>query len=228
MSMFGTPRKSKSQMVAALPGHTAARLVANNTLEWFGADGARRIRLHETDVLTFHPNGALTIDTGGWNTHTTRARLREFLPRGFNVWTHRGELTLSHPKGETRFRESCYIGPRGAVKPDMTPRALDSDRRLLDAFMRHVRKTGLPSIEESGGDPWVFSPGQVTPDVMRDWLESRYFTRRFCQLALAHAGLTETGQWLFMHDADQRGGKLDATTLRRIRRYARKCLGMEN
>lgn len=39
------------------------------------------VRLHETDIVRFHANGDVTLNTGGWRTRTTRDRMRAFFPR---------------------------------------------------------------------------------------------------------------------------------------------------
>lgn len=80
----------------------------------------------------------------------------------------------------------------------------------------------MPSAQESGGDPWIF--GQVSAATMWDWINSKYFTRRFYTLALEKAGMSEAGIGYFMHRADKDG--LDKTDLRRIRRYIRSCVGL--
>lgn len=38
------------------------------------------IRLHNTDVVTLHPDGSYTLDSGGWRTVTTKARISHYAP----------------------------------------------------------------------------------------------------------------------------------------------------
>lgn len=38
------------------------------------------MRLHETAIVTYHANGDVTLNTGGWKTSTTRERMRAFFP----------------------------------------------------------------------------------------------------------------------------------------------------
>lgn len=45
------------------------------------------LRYHETDVLTFHDDGRTVATTGGWPTKTTRARLAEYLPGGWRIYS---------------------------------------------------------------------------------------------------------------------------------------------
>lgn len=86
------------------------RKVAPSTVEYYRPDGARVIRLHQTDILVMHfangdplhPGGPynslatyslIHINCGGWETQTTRARLNKFLP-GFRVVSHRKVLYI--------------------------------------------------------------------------------------------------------------------------------------
>ena len=55
------------------------RKVANNTFEVYDKEGNRiAIRLHNTDIITFD-NNKVIIDSGGWQTHTTKSRLNDYL-----------------------------------------------------------------------------------------------------------------------------------------------------
>lgn len=70
------------------------RKLANNTyLERRFGGGDREnctaiaVRLHATDIVTFHPDGSTVLDSGGWRTVTTKQRMNE---AGFNVWQERG------------------------------------------------------------------------------------------------------------------------------------------
>lgn len=72
-----------------------SKKVRNNTLEYWTKDGTHYILLHATTILTFRPNKDVIVDTKYWMTHTTRTRLREFLPDGIHVFSMRGQWYLS-------------------------------------------------------------------------------------------------------------------------------------
>ena len=65
------------------------RLVAHNTAQWRAYDGTVRVRLHVTDVVTYHKDGRVSLNSGGWRTVTTKDRLNTFSDVG--VWSNRGE-----------------------------------------------------------------------------------------------------------------------------------------
>ena len=64
-----------------------ARKVAANT------DIVRRdsetiaVRLYATDIVTFHSDGRVTFDTGGYDTTTTRQRMNQFSPDWLRVYS---------------------------------------------------------------------------------------------------------------------------------------------
>lgn len=53
-----------------------ARKLGNNTYLVNVGGAFWAVRLHHTNVVNFYPNGRVTLDTGGWNTPTTRLRFR--------------------------------------------------------------------------------------------------------------------------------------------------------
>jgi hypothetical protein len=73
-----------------------SRKVANNT--YLKRDHYKlkdiAVHLHSTDILIFHPNGDIWINTGGWDTPTTRDRINMFLPTPWSVGGHRGHTLL--------------------------------------------------------------------------------------------------------------------------------------
>jgi hypothetical protein len=69
-----------------------SKKLRNNTyLQRRGQDIA--VRLHSTDVVTFHPNGDVTLNTGGWNTIITWDRINDYAP--YRMHNERGVPFLS-------------------------------------------------------------------------------------------------------------------------------------
>jgi hypothetical protein len=212
-------------------GFTHGRRVDNNTYQASYQDGTIRLILHRTPIITTQPDGAIIVDTGGYNTHTTRDRLNKFLPRGWGVYTEQGTIYLSRYLGDGErqapipFARTATIRPDDTVTADMSPSDLMADRKLVSRFIDHVRKVGLPKPEDSGGDPWLWEPGQVDETVARDWLEGLYFTRRCYVLALKKAHMSDQGIAYSLALIDRNGGKLDRIDLSRVRRLLRAPLG---
>ncbi len=149
--------------------------IANNTriLPRTNASGNSdmAIRLHATDVLTFHTDGTITLDSGGWRTVTTKDRINRFLPGTLNVWSDRGTWKLYVGHGEDRtaveFFDGMRITPEGEVLNGIPQEEMDAyhaektrvERAVkgyIDGFLDALRsEEGLPL--PSGGDCWYCS-----------------------------------------------------------------------
>ncbi len=51
--------------------------------------------LHRTQIVTYSDDGRCWLDHGGWDTPTTRERIREYMPSGTTLWTERGEWFIA-------------------------------------------------------------------------------------------------------------------------------------
>ena len=60
-------------------GPNGPRKIGNNTY-LYPVDGGIGVRLHGTDVVVIHPDNTYTLNSGGWQTVTTKARINEFSP----------------------------------------------------------------------------------------------------------------------------------------------------
>lgn len=68
-------------LMAKLGGRCASsRKMGNHTYLEKLDDNVLAIRLHKTQILKFYPDGRIVLDSGGWLTITTRARMNDFLP----------------------------------------------------------------------------------------------------------------------------------------------------
>lgn len=68
-------------------GRRPSRKIDNNTYLVRGNDGKISVRLHQTDIVTYSPDGTATFDTGGWPTKTTRARMDRWIPADWAIYT---------------------------------------------------------------------------------------------------------------------------------------------
>lgn len=59
----------------------AGRPVARNTyLERRGTQRSIALKLHGQDLILWHPDNTVTLDSCGWTSHTSRSRMNEWLP----------------------------------------------------------------------------------------------------------------------------------------------------
>lgn len=91
----------------------ASRKIANNTyLKRRGKDIV--VRLHSTDVITWHQNGDTTLNSGGWTTCTTRDRINSNLENRVGIYSERGRWFLR--AGETvPFEDGITIRSNGTI-----------------------------------------------------------------------------------------------------------------
>lgn len=69
--------------------NTSRRKLENNTYLERNDDGSYGVRLHATQVVTFYPNGDVSLDSGGWKTVTTKTRMNSYA-LGCQVYQDRG------------------------------------------------------------------------------------------------------------------------------------------
>lgn len=70
----------------------------NTWLERENGNGDPVVRLHETNVITFRPNGCIVLRTGGWSTATTKDRINKF--SGLTVFQRRCKWFVDHHDGD--------------------------------------------------------------------------------------------------------------------------------
>lgn len=57
------------------------RKVGNNTYAEILPNGSVGIKLHNTYVVKIHEDGTYTLNSGGWNTSTTKDRINQYSPK---------------------------------------------------------------------------------------------------------------------------------------------------
>ena len=72
-------RKTKKEILMGLGTINESRLLKGNTVVYRNTfDDNVYIRFHTTDILKFDGDGNVTLNSGGWRTRATKARLNEF------------------------------------------------------------------------------------------------------------------------------------------------------
>lgn len=105
-------------------------------------DGSIAIRLYDTYIMTAHPDGTYTIDTGGWRTMLTKARLNEYLP-DMHIDSKNGLWTLRFAGRTVYFFEGMHVDPdRGLVLNDDGGEAeeLAALKREINAYAKEIAR----------------------------------------------------------------------------------------
>ena len=68
------------------------------------------IRLHNTDIMVYTPDGCVSLYMGPWNTVTTRDRINSMLPMLWRVYTEQGIAYLQHNNtGSYPFKDGIKL-----------------------------------------------------------------------------------------------------------------------
>lgn len=139
------------QLNEKLTGRNAERRKLENNTYAERRGECIAIRLHATDIMTFHPDGRIVLNSGGWKTVTTKARMNEYLPPGLQIWQNRGTWNWS---GGLPYTDEDWVDAEGKVhaqkKDDKKEQAL---RKKILAYAK-LYGENLPMPPPSGGDCW--------------------------------------------------------------------------
>lgn len=116
------------------------RKVTHNTYARLLADGEIRVKLHDTDILTFRPNGEVVYDSGGWLTVTTKDRMNRFGAYGIRI-SQSASRWYVYKQGEWDAAKSdFYDGLTVKEGVILKPRhAVDPDKKMKAAIDRYVK-----------------------------------------------------------------------------------------
>ena len=98
-----------AQMVSKVRGKRNAnrRKVGNNTYAEILHDGSVGILLHSTYVVKIHPDDTYTLQTGGWQTVTTKDRINQYSP--VRVYQRKYEWFVKVNGKEYPFMEGMVV-----------------------------------------------------------------------------------------------------------------------
>ena len=125
------------------------------------------LKLHDTDIVTYHEDGTVVLDTGGWKTLTTRDRMRTGLPEGFSMRQEKGQwfIVKGDPWDPSAQRWLFVDGMM--IKDEEVYGGIRADKEIMKAQMkerRAAKKYARDFIDAlragdvpapSGGDCWV-------------------------------------------------------------------------
>jgi hypothetical protein len=212
------------------------RKVQNNTyLERRDDDIA--VRLHDTDVVVWHPDGSVTLDTGGWYTVTTKDRMNGYCPA--RVWSNRGRWMVTWGGRDVPFADGITLHPDGRITgvPDADEVA-EQDRRnaetvkAIKGFVKAITPERIiEAWEHSGGDCWgcmfVAEDGSypVTGGTcLADHVEEGYFHAHLALRAIKARGYGDPDFIMSMIYWDAQQGRDDRSLTVSLEKLLRKEL----
>lgn len=142
---------TKRESVSDLTNVESSRRIDNNTYEIKYINGDRAIRLHLTNIIIFKSNGDTVLNSGGWRTATTKARINTFC--NLSVYQERGIWYVGE---RTIFYDGITFDNLGRLLGS----ASKLDQKKIDKKLKSIKHycaiiDKLEKVPEpSGGDCW--------------------------------------------------------------------------
>lgn len=163
--------------------HESKKLANHTYLKRRGENIA--VRLHQTDILIFSPDGTIEYNTGGWKTSTTKERMNSY--GTLNLWTNRGVWYVgkSWEDKSVVYADGIKVMPDGKITGAGTPpdlKILKRIKKYSNDFVAALFAGKVPA--PSGGDCWDCSlktesratMGQIShSDHIKSHLKEGYF-----------------------------------------------------
>ena len=128
------------------------RNVMNNTTLVRIEDGVTGLRLHNTFVIKYLENGSIILNTGGWNTVTTRARINSY-QNLVTVYVQDFEMIVSNSTNgiDYEFEDGMLIGSEGEISTrpiylNYVQKILDKNFESHDTFCSFVQEAEIPVL----------------------------------------------------------------------------------
>jgi hypothetical protein len=176
----GRRRNPPAKMPQAFNHKDALEVLANTRRGDLGNNTTMRIdgddivvRLYNTDIIVYHPDDSVTLNSGGHRTTTTKGRINSFLSPHISVSSNKGEWFASTGNFRTPFYDGLRIYPK--AEPFSHRRGETIDKRFrrnprkgkfdsdLDAAMYRLSMDGTAD-DVSHNDEWWGKLDAVTFD----------------------------------------------------------------
>lgn len=178
-----------------------SRKLANNTYLRRRGPKSIAVKLHNTDILTFHP-GRTVYDSGGWRTVTTKDRMNRYGPT--RVYSDTGIWYLDpfepFADGITVYDSGRVTHAGPAPKKTLAKRA--KVRAYAERFVAKFQAGEIPA--PSGRDCWFClmrtQDGQILGDAMHDrdhiaqHVKERYYVPSLLANACKAGGISQSAQ----------------------------------
>lgn len=230
-----------------------SRKVANNTYLERRPEGDIAVRLHATDVVTFHPDGTATLNSGGWLTVTTKERINRYLPGGIVLssikgrwylvysghgeydaegnWTYVPSERRAVPYSDGVTIDLASLDVIGGEAAAEAVKAEDSaNEKMRKAVAKYIAKTTPEAIVKAfthpAGDCLLCSwPGRETEaEHLALHVEEQYVMYTLTRNAVAARGFMNPDVIMSMIYNSAQRGEVDRLYKDAMRKYLRKHL----
>lgn len=147
----------------------SSKLIDHNTVRYARENGDVVIRLHLTDIVTFKLGDKVVLNTGGWNTVTTRDRINKQLESScpgwrmyseqndpylrYGSWSNDDAVTYHFHDGIVITGNTCDGEVLDREKVKASKAWQRRIKRYANTFLRKLSAGEIPA--PSGGDCWM-------------------------------------------------------------------------
>lgn len=222
------------------------RKMANHTYLERREGGDIALKLHDTDIATYHDDGTVELHSGGWLTPTTKERLNRFtdarISQTQGIWSlnvHLGNESwaATWDRPSVGWAEGVTLHPSGEIT-GFLPATDEQARTKRNSKMRRDVREFVKSItaeqivtqfENTGGDCFIcrFSKGQPneSPSCLASHVsaEERYFHASLAYNAVAGSHHNPDVVMSMIWGA-AKNGRISELLTRALGKYLRKNL----
>ena len=234
------PRISMKESLEGIAFDGKPKVITRNTFQ-YTQNGARIVRLHHTDIVTFLPNDKIVLNSGGWKTMTTKDRMNAAL-KEYHVFSKRGvwyvrpgKLWSEHGGVEVPYYDGMILPdafePKAMAKAEKAAGKEIALKKKIKDFVAKTIPTKGPLPQPSSGDCWFCcmcdKSGKPWGDLSCDnehllnHVKEGYMHGSLIVNALRYCGMGDMGIAMTLS-----GHFNIALTRARIRRYLGRKLGL--
>lgn len=178
----------------------ATKKLGNNTYLIRKEDGMLAVKFHDTEVVTWFPDGTCILDNGGWFTSTTKDRMTKYGP--LQIWSEKGLWYI----GEGLLYRNGMVFKDGVLlnkdafpsqdKVESTKKKVDKMvSKYIRGFVKDIQDNGLG--EPSAGDCFLCQFRAPFEDVghLVSHMEEGYYVRSLLLTAFSEQGGNVDIRW---------------------------------
>ena len=192
------------------------------------------LKLHDTIIIRYYPDGEIKLNTGGWKTLTTKDRINTYTP--FTVRSENSIWKIKIADKIYNFKDNMIIYPNGKVDGATTAEEIDTFLKNKKRINAYVTKFGdaLPVEQPGGGDCWhcafTTEAGKTMGDTFKDtnhlWshIKENYFVPSLLYSAMKEAGYNDFAVGIYGVFKDTSNYTSKDLAKRALRRYLHKRL----
>jgi hypothetical protein len=156
------------------------RTCANNTQVRLLDDGGIAIKLHHTDIVTITKDNTYILNSGGWQTVTTKERINRYSPAGISQ-----RAGIWYMSDGSLFYDGMEVNSQGLpLKPKATGK-YESEIKTIKKQAREYAKGYVEALQAglvgmpSGGDCWYClmfdKDGSAPAGHIRTHIDDKYY-----------------------------------------------------